>query len=188
MYDYGVVADVELGTLSGCAFFRMQIGKIMKKSYVLGAVIIVAILFWGYSCYSNSQARKAIVYVLEQDKHAQVGVSSIAEYVRNQSSISLLNCPSDFTMAYRRHQAAWQDMESVEEEGKYFQKRYNSGGAFLEAFLRGMVFDFGMIGDADEAGKRLRNHYQSANKAIKDTYREVLNIAESYGVETTSYR
>lgn len=160
----------------------------MKVSHVLGIISIAAIVFWGYSCYSNSQARKAIVYVLEQDERAGNGVSTVAEYVRNQSSISLLNCPSDFTMAYRRHQAAWQDMKSVEEEGEYFRKRYNSGGAFLEAFLRGMVLDFSMVGDADEAGKRLRNHYQSANKSINDTFHEVLNIAEAYGVETTSYR
>ena len=160
----------------------------MKVSYFLGAVIVAAILFWGYSCYSNGQARKAMVYVLEQDKRAHDGVSTVKDYVRNQNSISLLNCPSDFTMAYRRHQAAWKDMESVEEEAKYFQKRYNSGGAFLEAFLRGMLFDFSMVGDADEAGKRVRKHYQSARKAIKDTFHEVLNIAESYGVETTPYR
>ena len=34
VYDYGVVADVELGTLSGCAFFRMQTkaeGEIVKN-------------------------------------------------------------------------------------------------------------------------------------------------------------
>ena len=126
--------------------------------------------------------------MLEQDKRAEDGVSTVAEYVRNQSSISLLNCPSDFTMAYRRHQAAWEDMKSVEEEAKYLQKRYNSGAAFLEAFLRGMCFDFSMVGDADEASKRLRNHHQSASKAIKDTFHEVLNIAESYGVDTTPYR
>ncbi len=160
----------------------------MKLSYVLSIVAAVILVFWGYSCYSSAQTKEAIVYVLEQDKRAEQGASSVAEYVRNQGSISLLNCPSDFTMAYRRHQAAWEDMEAVEEEAKYFQKRYNSGGAFLEAFLRGMILDFSMVGDADEAGKRVRNHYQTANKAIKDTFHEVLNIAESYGVDTAPYR
>ena len=160
----------------------------MKLSYILSIAAAAIIVFWGYSCYSNAQIKKAMVYVLEQDKRAHDGVSTVKDYVRNQSSISLLNCPSDFTMAYRRHQAAWQDMESVEEENKYFQKRYNSGGAFLEAFLRGMIFDFSMVGDSDEAAKRLRDHYQKANKAIKDTFHEVLNIAESYGVDTTPYR
>jgi hypothetical protein len=160
----------------------------MKLSYVLSIAAAVIIVFWGYNRYTNAQTKKAIVYVLEQDKLAGYEASTVEEYVRNQNSISLLNCPSDFTIAYRRHQAAWQDMESVENEGKYFQKRYNSGGALLEAFLRGMVFDFSMAGEADESAERIRNHYQKASKAIKDTFHEVLNIAESYKVDTTPYR
>ena len=174
----------------------------MKVSHVLGAVIGATIVFWGSSCFFNSQRqeqarqeqarqeqyRKAIIYVLEQDKLADDGISSVAEYVKNQSSISLNGCPPDFTMAYRKHQAAWQDMKSVEEEAEYFKKRYNSGEAFLEAFLRGMILDFSLLGDSDEAAKRLNNHHQSAKKAIRNTFHEVLNIAESYGVETTPYR
>ena len=160
----------------------------MKISYILSIVIAAVIIWGGCSCHSNRQARKAIVYVLEQDKRAHEGVSTVAEYVRNQSSISLFKCPSDFTIAYRRHQAAWQDMESVEEEFNYFQKRYNSSESFLESFLRGMIFDFSMIRDMDEASKHLRNHHQVAMKTIKDTFHEVLNIAESYGCDTTAYR
>ena len=180
-----------MGTSSECASFfvqKQEKERMMKSSHVLCIVIVAVAAFWGYSCHSNKQAKKAITYVLEQDSRAGKGVSSVSELVRNQSSISLLNCPSDFTIAYRRYQAAWQDMQSVEEEAKYLQKRYNSNEAFLEALLRGMLLDFSMVGDADEAAKRVRNHHQTAKTAIRDTFHEVLNIAESYGVETSSYR
>lgn len=160
----------------------------MKISYILTAIAVALILFGGYSCHSKKQAKKAIVYVLEQDKLASKGASTIAEYVRNQKAISLFKCPSDFTLAYRRHQAAWENMEAVEEEAQYYIKRYDSGSAYVEAFLRGMLLDFSMVSDADEAQKRVRNHYKTANKAIRDTFFEVLNIADNYGVDTSAYR
>ena len=58
----------------------------MKLSYVLSIAAAVIIVFLGYSCYSNAQTQKAIVYVLEQDKRAGDGVSTVEEYVRNQNS------------------------------------------------------------------------------------------------------
>ena len=182
VWIYYAVVGGGMGTSSGCASFFVQNStfgeKTMKTSYVwtiIASIIIVsACVFWGYSCHSSRQARKTMIYVLEQDKCAHNGASTVTEYVKNLKSISLLNCPSDFTMAYRRHQAAWEDMKSVEEEAKYFQRRYNSGGAFLEAVLRGMIFDFSMVSNADEAQKRLINHYRSAEKNIRDTFHEAV--------------
>ena len=162
--------------------------KIMKPKYILGIVFIIAFIFGAYSAFSKRQVRNAIVYVLEQDIRAEKGISSVADYVNKQSAISLRDCPADFTAAYRRHQAAWRDAEALEEEIKYIKKRYYSATAFLESFLRGMIFDFSMVGDADDAIKRARNRYSTTRKEITDTWHEVLNIAESYGVETTAYR
>lgn len=160
----------------------------MKLSHVLTIVIAAAVIFGVYSYYSKKQTVKAITYVLEQDRHAGQGASTVAELVRRQGTISLLNCPSDFTIAYRRHQAAWQDMKSVEEEAISFKKRYDSGAAYIEAFLRGLVFDLSMIDESAEAYTRVNNHLQTAKKSVEDTFHEVLNIAESYGVDTTTYR
>ena len=37
----------------------------MKLSYILSIAAAAIIVFWGYSCYSNAQIKKAMVYVKE---------------------------------------------------------------------------------------------------------------------------
>lgn len=153
-------------------------------------IVVLAILLavWGIlSCSSNSGKREAIISVLEQGHHANDGVSSIAEYVSKQGKISLRKCPDDFSAAYRKHQAAWRDMADVESEAGYFQQRYNSFSAYLEAFRRWMILDFNMVKDSDREEKRIKAHYDEASRAIKNTWYEVMDIADKYGVDTASY-
>lgn len=138
--------------------------------------------------YKNKKQRKAIINVLELDKSASKEAQSVVDIVNHQSKISLVGCPGDFAKAYRNHQNAWRDMVLVEQEGARWKQNYDSTDAFIRAFLRGLVFDFSMVGESQDAALKVQEHYHAAQKNIESTWWIVLNIADDYGVDTSAYR
>ena len=69
-----------------------------------------------------------------------------------------------------------------------FDDYYNDWPGLLEAFLRGIIFDFGTVKEAKEKYESLCALEEQAGQEIHETYMEVLEIAEDYGVDTTDYR
>ena len=136
---------------------------------------------------SRSSYKSAITSVLEQDKRASEGITSYAEYVVNQNKINLSDCPDDFKKAYLKHKNAWMGRADVEKELLLFKKMYVSDEAKLEAFLRGSAYDYGMLGEVKEAAERIKAHENQADKEVRDTFIEVLNIAVDYGVDIEPY-
>ena len=148
-----------------------------------GIVIIFGIIFF-FSCGGGNN-KKAIEEVLIKDQWD--GYKTIAEKYEYMSKINLTECPTDFRQKYMAHINAWGELAIVEHEANVFKESYDSWSAYLEAFLRGAIFDFGMPGEMNEAQKELRNHYFRAIKMRKDTWHEVLACAAEYGVDTSKY-
>ena len=154
---------------------------------VIAAVGVIIVVLYSVFCvinYKNKKQREAIINVLELDKSASKEVKSVVDIVNHQSKISLVGCPGDFAKAYRNHQNAWRDMVLVEQEGAQWKQNYDS----TEAFFRGLAFDFNMIGESQTAALKVQEHYHEALKNIETTRRIVLNIADDYGVDTSTYR
>lgn len=80
-------------------------------------------------------------------------------------------------------------MALVEEEARNFEANNSFWGVFFESAVRGFFGDpFGKYTEINSEQAIIRSHYETANKAIKTTFRECLDVADAYGVDTTPYR
>ena len=155
---------------------------------LIGICLVSAILsLFVQGCSSSEEDKEAIESVLEQDRLAGVETSSAVEYVIKQSRISLSDCPDDFKKAYIRHMNAWREMAAVEQEVEQWKQMYDSTGAYIESFLRGLVFDFSMTGESKVAAERILTHDSQARKEMRDSFAEVLSVAIDYGVDVDPY-
>lgn len=159
-----------------------------KVIAVVGVVVVVLCSVFCVINYKNKKQRKAIINVLELDKSASKEAQSVVDIVNHQSKISLVGCPENFAKAYRDYQNAWRDMVLVEQEGAQWKQIYDFTDAFIRGFLRGLVFDFSMVGESQDAALKVQEHYHAAQKNIESTWWIVLNIADDYGVDTSAYR
>ena len=153
--------------------------------FFLSTLIIGICLIFLQGCSRSSSFKSAIESVLEQDHGT--GNTTAAECVRQQDAINLSNCPTDFRLAYIKHKNAWKEAAIVEQEIKNWEEEYDSFGAVVESFFRGLVFDYGMPAEARAAAERIQAHGTQASKEIRDTWAEVLGVAAKYGVDISPY-
>ena len=148
----------------------------------LTSVFATSFILLAIGCSSNSPTSVAsIESVLQQDSLTEQGATSIAEVVKRMRAIDLSSCPPDFRSAYVQHIHAWESAAAIEQEYAAFNNRYNSGGALMESFFRGVVFDFGMVGESNEALEKIANHQQQVSSEIRNTFHTVENIAVEHG-------
>ncbi len=128
--------------------------------------------------------REEMERVLKEDQLAALNPSSVAKVVLKMRAIETSACPQDFRLAYLKHIHAWESLAAVEEEAKRFNQNYNSSGAMVESFIRGLYFDvFGKTQEAIAAHKQLQQNYSKAIDEVRFTYHEVEKIAVGYGAE-----
>lgn len=143
-----------------------------------------------------SSKHDVIKTVLDKDaKTGEVDVStidrcytSLKNKCNNMRSIDLSNCPPKFQAAYIAHISAWEQQNKVAGEIKAFDDRYNSVNGAFEAFIRGLVFDFGILGESNTAWQTIGEHQKQASQAISSTWHEVLRIAAEYDVDVSKYK
>jgi outer membrane murein-binding lipoprotein Lpp len=151
----------------------------MARITLAATALMACLLLSG--CSNNYAAN--IERVLKQDQGTTQKATSVATVVARKRAINLDGCPQDFTLAYIAHINAWESLLAVEEEAKAFDANFNSGEAMIEAFLRGMVFDFGILSEARAAQDRLRANYQKALAEIRQTFHRVEEIAVKHGAK-----
>ena len=146
----------------------------------------------------DAEYRQALKSVLDQD--AQTGENtknnaSIEDLMNanmrrtnKMRAIDLSQCPADFQAAYIEHIGAWTSVNDLLSDMKRFQNKYDSFGACVEAFLRGMFFDFGMIGEMEAEKQRINQRASQVSDAIKSTFYKTLHIAAKYGVDVSKYK
>jgi hypothetical protein len=151
----------------------------MARILLAATALMACLLLSG--CRNNYAAN--IERVLKQDQRTTQNATSVATVVARMRAINLDGCPQDFRLAYIAHIHAWESLLVVEEEAKAFDANFNSGEAMIEAVLRGMVFDFGMLDEARAAQNRLRANYLKALTEIQQTYHRVEQIAVKHGAK-----
>lgn len=152
-----------------------------RRAWIIG---LVCLLFLGgvwYRWSANAHRASRIEQVLIADSRTSANVVSVAEIVKRMRAISLAGCPTDFIQAYVAHIHAWEEAAALEQEAAAYQSRFNSGAAFVEAFVRGFVFDYGMIGEAATEQTRLRNKYSEVVSRIRSSFEPVESTALRYG-------
>jgi len=154
-------------------------GGVLAAGLVLGLVLVVVLAFW-WSARSQTQA---IERVLAADQASGQQAKSVTELVRNMEAIDLSGCPTDFKEAYIAHIGAWSEMATVAQEAQQFGERYGSWSAMAESFMRGMVFDFGMTGEANAARDRIQAQNRKASADIYSTWTTVKQIAVQHGAD-----
>lgn len=158
----------------------------MKNFAIAAMVIIGGVFFANFDLDQILGAKtskiKNIERVLNEDSTTTEGATSVANVVTRMNAIDLSGSPNDFKAAYVAHIHAWELMADVEKEAIAYDANFNSVGAFLEAFLRGVMLDpFGKANEAIASQKQLRANYQRASDQIRDTFHRVEELAVSYG-------
>jgi len=156
--------------------------------------LLVSVLLYGcclLGCSSLSKPSEAdqakervhnIERVLAADKGTSTGVKRVSEIVARMRAISLTGCPTEFSSAYVTHIHAWEEMAEVERDAIAFDANFNSNGAMVEAFVRGLMLDpFGKVREGTAEQNRLRGNYQRASTKIRETFHRVEEIAVTYG-------
>jgi len=154
------------------------------RYWSIGIVAVLALmLMWSKDTSSteNNEHIANMERVFREDSTTSDGAQDVATVVARMRSISLDGCPQDFAAAYLTHIHAWEKCAAVEQEALMFNERYNSNGAMVEAFFRGIIFDFGMTSEANAAQAQLRDHYLAAMSNVQDTFHRVEDIALSHG-------
>jgi hypothetical protein len=146
-------------------------------------VVILCLAVLGVGTYLTLQSRSVanIERVLKEDSTTTAGAKSASEVVSRMRAISHDGCPQDFKLAYLDHIRAWESMVAVEREALALDANFNGGGAMVEAFMRGMVFDFGMLPELRAAQDRLRTNYERASTEIRNTFHRVQENAIRHG-------
>jgi len=149
-------------------------------SLVLAGVLAIAGLWLAVIKPANQ--RQSIQRVLATDKaiHAQIqqqmGIGdklwdqseSVGKYVTAMRQIDLSGCPDDFRDAFQRHTSAWGEFESV-------ARQYGGWSGFFKGFLTG--FTQGAVPNNQSADTA------QAQRAIKETWEQVLRTAQNHGVQ-----
>ncbi len=159
------------------------------------AVVVTAFVISGCT-NQKEEYKKAIHSVLDQDAQTgKVDRSSIDSFVYssktkalNMKNIDLSKCPPEFQAAYIAHSIAWAKKYDIACEIKMFDEKYNSFSGFFSAFLRGLVFDFGSVKEAEEAYQQILNHDREVSAEINSTWNEVLKVAAKYDVDVSKYK
>ena len=118
--------------------------------------------------------------------------SDIAEVIKHHeyittklNKIDLSLCPDDFARAFRKYCFAWSDRYQVFLDFK----RMSGPEAALTGFLMGLAGQGAeYVGHTVSESQSLFKKAEAADKALRDTYQEVLDIASKHGVNTSKYR
>ena len=150
-------------------------------SQVSPLIIVSLVCLTAIGCGTSRKA--AIESVLAQDSGSSSNVKSISEVVTRMRNIDLDGCPDDFRSAYVKHIHAWESAQLLEVDAKSISDRYNSTSALVESFLRGFVFDFGMVGEAGAAIDKFTARQQQISLDIQRTFQDVETVAIRYGAK-----
>jgi len=152
----------------------------------IGCVVIIVLIlagigFWIYRS-GQSDDKEAIEQVLKSDSRSTVNTTSVAAVVSRMRRIDLSKCPNDFKAVYLEHIHAWEQLADVERDATTFDAEFNSGGALLEAFIRGFMGDpFGKANEGNAEQRRIRARYQKAMTEVRETFQRVEVSAARYG-------
>ena len=121
------------------------------------ALLILLIFLIGVGVWwsSKQSEARAIERVLAADRGTSQNASSVAEIVQRMRAIDMSGCPVDFRQAYLAHIDAWVEMAAVEDAAAQWKVNYDSRQAMVEAFMRGLVFDLGILRESDDARNRV---------------------------------
>jgi hypothetical protein len=167
----------------------------MGKMFSLAALIIACLFLVYYIAQPTYQRQIEAVLVADKNIGSDIKNASTVEdfstSVQRMYSINLSNCPAKFQVAYRCHIDAWEKAIPVIKE----VEELNGWGNVLRSFVVGLVGgytgNFGMIAGkiaADvKAGGELKEEAARVDEGIKNTYDNVLKIAQEHGVDITPY-
>lgn len=158
----------------------------ISDKIILGLIIAtVAIpLLYLFDSGDSGKANSArhIERVLEADSRASEGATSVAQISGRMRAIDLRGCSQEFAAAYLEYLHAWEQAARLEQEFAAFDARFNSGGALVEAFVRGVVFDFGMIGEESAERDRLLSNFHANSELLQRAFHKVEKTAVASGV------
>ncbi len=109
------------------------------------------------------QAKMGIKEILDLDQRIEQNDQTRRCKIVLMHRLDLSFCPENFRNAYKKHRKAWADYRKIEE------------AVVMEYLLDG---DVGTVSETQVAMRR---------KKIETSFAEVLRIARSYGVDTSSY-
>lgn len=125
--------------------------------------------------------RDAINSVLQADANTS-GISNRTGRVSAMRNISLIGCPSDFSVAYVDHIHAWEHYAEVCEALDRLHKDENIRDIIIqEGLSRLLGLDAHPLGDATDAEKRLNVAKDETDQEISSTFEIVERIAVKYG-------
>ncbi len=157
------------------------------KKLSIGATALMGALFLsgcGESSIVKNSSVTNIERVLKADSTTVDGATSVAEIVSRMRAISLTGCPQDFTAAYVVHIHAWESLAEVERDAAAFDADFNSTGAVVESFFRGVMGDpFGKTHESIAEQNRLRANWQRALTQIRETFQRAEELAVTHGAE-----
>ncbi|WP_165235355.1 hypothetical protein [Aquisphaera insulae] len=159
---------------------RLRTSEQTRRYAIGGVCVAVALAVFGGGGSGGDKTR--IEQVLAADSKTSDGARTVAEVVARMRAIDTGGCPRDFASAYLNHIHAWEKLGSVERQLAAYDSRYNSGSAFLEAFFRGMVFDFEMSKESSAVRREIQTAYNTASLEVKTSFQHVEQVALSYGV------
>jgi hypothetical protein len=178
------------GRPGGALFVKICLGLI-----ALFLVLIVIVMIAGRNSNSSDSSeqqaqetrqqariRSTIEGVLQQDAVTGAGTSSVAQIVDRMRAIDTSGCPNDFRVAYVTYIHAGEAMVDVEQRAIQFEKDSNSTGAYVEAFIRGVMMDpFGKAKEEMQTQNQLQRDAAAAAQQIRQSHNQVEEIAVSYG-------
>ena len=158
--------------------------------WITATVVCIAAvvgLGWGYQgCMTQDAQAAAILRVLkEDDRIAKETMSSVAAtetpsayaaaiqtYLMRVRDIDMSDCPADFRVAFKSHLDCWVDLRTAL---KAIPEDFIQG--FSVGFLNSYLF-----GEKDGGLSRMAGNVQEASRSVKSSFREVEQIAATYGV------
>ena len=127
-------------------------------------------------------SKAAIEKVLKLDRFTGFEAESATNVIYKMRQIDLGKCPSDFRAAYVQHIHAWEELVSLEQEVKLINGRMTAVPTVLESFIRGFVFDFSMLFEANDQAGELQQRFIAGAEKVRDSFQKVEKIAVGYGV------
>ena len=156
---------------------------------ILGVVII--------STVAKSDYKRPIEAVLNANKNLtkNLDTQSVTEkvniIVERMRSINLSDCPEDFQDAYLRHIEAWSKAIPLIEAAEEMNGSENLLKNIIIGFVGGYTGQFHLVADKIMSDINTCNDLKAAvqlvDAEIKNTFHEVLRIAQKYKVDTTTY-
>lgn len=149
----------------------------------------------------------SIERVLIEDSRTTEAASleGLTRRISKMEAIDTYQCPTDFRQAYLAHIAAWRQGlrlwhravslgEKHQSDVARFKEKNSGVNAFIESFVRGLVFDLGKPKEIIQDARRLDEKHQAEvaqigkewernNEAIASTFSTVQQIAAGYGAK-----